>query len=299
MSRILITGGTGFIGRALVQRLLAGGHDLIVITRQPDRYQNTEKLRYIGRFGDIANDTIIDAVINLGGEGIGDRRWSEKRKQVLHDSRIRLTDHLVECLARLDHKPAVMISGSAIGWYGARDDQALNEQSDFHDEFSHALCRDWEAAAAGVTDLGVRLCTIRLGVVLGPGGGALKRMLPPFYFGLGGPMGSGQQMMSWVHLDDVLEVLVFLVNREDTVGIYNLTAPEAVSNREFARTLGQVLGRPAILPVPGFVLKLLFGEMADRLLLHGQNVMPARLLESGYTFNYPSLYDALANILER
>jgi uncharacterized protein len=299
MANFLITGGTGFIGRVLVQSLADAGHRATVITRQPAKHAGRmgDTIQYVGTFGDIEDSAVFQAVINLGGEGIGDKSWSEKRKQVLLESRIGLTNHLVACLKRLNTKPEVMISGSAIGWYGAQDEKPLGEDSDCHPEFTHDLCQQWEEAASEVKILGIRLCVIRLGLVLGNKGGVLKRLLPPFRFGLGGRIGTGKQMMSWVHIDDVIKSLNFLINTRQLEGVFNVTAPGAVSNTEFVRCLASTLNRPAIFPLPSIVVRLLFGKMGDRLLLHGQNVVPNRLLESGYAFEYPVLEETLAQIL--
>lgn len=299
MANYLVTGGTGFIGGALVPALLDDGHTLTIFTRRPRRHADTDKLRYIDSFDAIADHEVFDVVINLGGEGIGDKRWSPQRKRELFDSRVELTRDLVACLTRLQHKPAVMINGSAIGWYGASDDRPLDENASYHDEFTHSLCRAWENAAGLVTKLGVRLCIVRQGVVLGRGGGALKRMLPPFYIGLGGPLGSGEQMMSWVHMTDLLKAYRFLIDNAGLSGVFNLTAPNAVTNRDFARAIGRALRRPAVVPVPGFVLKVVFGEMADRLLLHGQRVIPRRLQDNGFAFDFPDIDAALFDILRR
>lgn len=299
MARYLITGGTGFIGTPLVRAISAAGHEAVVLTRHPARHQGRygDQVRYVDSFDAIAGDTWFAAVINLAGEGNGDKRWSDKRKHVLLESRVGLTAALVQLLERLDTRPGVMISGSAIGWYGASDATPLTEQDTFHPEFTHDLCQAWEDAAAAVTGLGIRLCIMRLGVVLGRNGGVLKRLLPPFYFGLGGRIGDGRQVMSWVHLDDVIKAVNFLVNNDTLSGVFNLTAPDAVTNAEFTRAIGLAISRPTLLPLPAFAVKALFGEMGDRLLLQGQNVVPERLLQAGFTFDYPALDDALADIL--
>lgn len=298
MARFLITGGTGFIGSALLPRLAEAGHEAVVVTRNPRKHAGRygEAITYIDDFASVSSDACFQAVINLAGEGIGDKRWSVKRKQVLLNSRIDTTRQLIECLSRLNTLPEVMISGSAIGWYGAQDQAPLTEESGFNEEYTHSICQQWEEAASAVRDLGVRLCIVRLGIVLEKHGGALNRLLPPFQFCLGGPIGSGKQMMSWVHLDDVIKALNYLVNETQLEGVFNLTAPNAVSNQEFSRSLGKALSRPSFLPLPGFMVKLLFGEMGDRLLLEGQNVVPSRLLEGGYDFEYASLDEALAAI---
>lgn len=301
MARYLVTGGTGFIGKVLVGQLVGAGHELVVITRHPEKHSGTlnDSVRFIGKFSDIDSSSIFDAVINLGGEGIGDKRWSAKRKRVLRQSRIGLTEHLVDLLARLKTRPKVLISGSAIGWYGAHDASPLTEESPFTPEFTHDICEAWERAASAVTTLGIRLCVIRLGIVLGKNGGALKKMLPPFYFGLGGRIGSGRQIMSWIHINDVIKAIKFLVNDGSHEGVFNLTAPGAVSNAQFAQAIGKTISRPTIFPLPGFVVKAIFGEMGESLLLNGQNVVPQRLLDKDFSFAFPGLDAALEEILIR
>lgn len=299
MANFLITGGTGFIGKKLVAQLVNAGHEAVVVTRRPEKHGGSfaEKIRYIGSFSAIDNSTCFDAVINLGGEGIADKRWSAKRKQQLLASRIGLTNHLVKCLARLEKRPEVMISASAVGWYGAHDETPLTEDSACHQEFSHELCEAWEKEAAAVGDLGIRLCIIRLGIVLGKNGGVLKRMLPPFYFGLGGRIGSGKQYMSWVHVNDVIRAVDYLVDENSLSGVFNLTAPGTVSNTQFTQAIGKVICRPTLFPLPAFVVKTVFGEMGERLLLMGQNVVPHNLLEAGFSFDFPDLDGALTDIL--
>ncbi len=299
MADFLVTGGTGFIGSELVRLLVSAGHSAVVLTRDFARHQGKygDQVRYVADFDNITNNTYFTAVINLAGEGISDKRWSNPRKQALLDSRVGLTGKLVKLLARLDTRPEVVISGSAVGWYGAQDTKVLTETSAFTPEFTHELCQAWEAEAGKVMALDIRLCIVRLGVVLGKNGGVLKRLLPPFRFGLGGRIGNGRQVMSWIHLDDVLKAINFLVNRTDLDGVFNLTAPQAVSNSDFARGIGLAISRPTLLPLPGFIVKILFGEMGDRLLLQGQNVVPARLQEAGFIFDYPVLEEAFADIL--
>lgn len=301
MARFLVTGGTGFIGSALLPRLVDAGHEVVVFTRRPDKFagQFGNAVSFIDSFDAVSGETCFQAVINLAGEGIGDKRWSEKRKQQLLDSRINTTRDLVSCLARLQALPEVMISGSAVGWYGAQGEKPLKEEDDYVKEFSHAICQQWEEAAAEVKDLGVRLCIVRLGVVLERGGGIIKKLLPPFKCGLGGPISSGQQMMSWIHMNDVINAFNFLINNSQLDGIFNLAAPAAVDSKTFSRALGRAISRPAFLPLPGFMVKLLFGEMGDRLLLHGQNVVPARLLDNGFEFEYPDIEAAFAGVFPK
>jgi uncharacterized protein (TIGR01777 family) len=294
--QFLISGGSGFIGQSLVPRLLAAGHAVIVLTRDyaATRLRLGPEVTLVRELDELDGDTEIDVMINLAGAGIADRRWTRARKQVLLDSRLQTTRAMVQLVQRLSRRPQCFISGSAVGYYGASDGQVLSEQAAVvNDEFSHQLCRRWEEEALKMSALGVRTCVVRLGVVLGRGGGMLKRLAPPFRFGLGGRLGSGQQMLSWVHMDDVVAALEHLIQDASCEGIYNLTAPHPASNEKFTRSLARVLKRPAVLPMPAPMVWLLFGEMGDRLLLHGQAVVPSRLLEEGFVFSYPEIEPAL------
>ena len=290
----LITGATGFIGSALVESLLADGHIITVLSREPSKAHH----QFSGRVAVITLDQVhtlneIDAVVNLAGAPIVDKRWSEARKRLLLESRIDFTAKLIELLHSADLKPAVFLSGSAIGYYGNHDDENLTEESEVHEGFTHSLCRDWELAAMQAEALlGSRVCLLRTGVVLGKGGGAVAKMLLPFKLGLGGPIGSGKQWMSWIHLDDEVGAIRFLLANNHLQGAFNLTAPTPANNATFAKTLGAVLHRPACLPMPAFVMTLALGE-ASELLLKGQRVLPKRLNEAGYVFKYPSLQEAL------
>jgi uncharacterized protein (TIGR01777 family) len=234
----------------------------------------------------------MDAVVNLAGLPIADRRWSEKRKRALYASRVDLTKQLVDALAEQEKPPKVLVSASAVGFYGDGGDSLLDEQSRPHPDFSHDLCAAWEAAALRAEKLGMRVCIIRIGLVMGPGGGMLRRMLPAFKLGLGGRMGSGQQWMSWVSLQDLVQMIVYLMDHATLQGIFNGTAPNPVRNSEFTSELASVLGRPAKIPVPAPALKLALGEMSQ-LMLEGQRVIPARLQQAGFTFSHPTLREAL------
>lgn len=298
MAHYLITGGTGFIGTALVCDLVADGHTAVVLTRRPDKHRPRfpSQVSLIDSLAAVPAEVTFDGIVNLAGEGIADKRWSEARKRELIDSHAGVTREVVKLVARLKSKPAVMVSGSAVGWYGAQGDKPLDEKSPPVEEFSHELCREWEEAARGAEELGVRLCIVRLGPVLEKHGGMLKRLLPPFRLGLGGPIGDGSQVISWIHRSDVLRGIRFLLDTPATRGVYNLTAPVPATNREFARELGRALHRPAFLPLPAFVVRAAFGEMGESLLLRGQRVLPLRLNRAGFLFDYERIEDAFSRI---
>lgn len=296
----LITGGTGFIGRRLVHRLLNEGHQVIVLSRQPAkdvRLQLSTRVKPVSSLSAVNPSTCFDAVINLAGEGIFDKRWSRARKKVLLDSRIGVTSELVDLIERMENKPGCFISASAVGYYGfSRPGEELDESATVGSDFAATLCDRWERVARRVENLGVRTCIVRIGVVLHPGGGALQKMLPVFRLGLGGPIGSGGQVMSWIHMDDMLNALIYLVNHGETNGVFNAVAPEILTNRAFAKALGRAVRRPAIITTPECVLTLMLGESAQ-LLTQGQAVIPRRLQEAGFTFAYPNAKKALASLL--
>lgn len=290
--QILVTGGTGFIGSRLCARLLAEGHHPIVLTRRPGRNPQPG-IRSVATLDEVGP---VQAVVNLAGEPLMDGRWSDARKQALRDSRIGTTQALLAWIAALPERPRVLVSGSAIGWYGPRDSTPLDETTSPGHDFAAMLCRQWEAEALKAEDLGVRTCVLRTGIVLDRDGGALLKMLPPFRMGVGGPMGDGRQWMSWIHREDLVGMILWLLGNGQARGAYNGTAPGTVTNRVFATTLGEALHRPARLTTPAFALKVAFGEMAG-LLLTGQNVQPVHALAEGFTFQYPSLPGALQAIV--
>ena len=292
---ILITGGTGLIGAALCRDLLAHGQRVSVLTRNAGR----AKARFpsgVGVFEQLDAAGQADAVVNLAGENLSAGRWTARRKREFVDSRIGMTQRLVAWMAAQPQRPRVLVSGSAIGWYGPRDDQMLGEDAAPGDDFSARLCRMWEEEAGKAEALGVRVCCIRTGIVLAAEDGALRQMLLPFRLGLGGPMGSGRQWMSWIARDDLVALIVWLIDNPEARGAFNGTAPEPVTNAQFAQTLANSLHRPALLRTPAFALRALFGEMAD-LLLSGQRVVPRRALEAGFAFRYPNLPSALSSVL--
>lgn len=295
---ILITGGTGLIGRVLCRVLHAEGHTLTVFSRHPETVADKcgAAVQALASLDDWTPQRHFDAVINLAGEPIVDAAWTDRRKKILRDSRIALTRQLVERIARSEQKPAVLLSGSAIGYYGGRGDQELVETSGPGDDFPAQLCIDWEAAAIEAERYGVRVCLLRTGLILSKDGGLLARMLPPFRLGLGARLGDGKQWMSWIHIDDYVRHLQRLLNDEQLSGPFNMTSPQPVINAEFTRILAMVLHRPAPLSAPVAMLKLAMGERAA-LVLEGQRVLPARLEAKGMLCRYPDLESALRAIL--
>ncbi|WP_372995840.1 TIGR01777 family oxidoreductase [Marinobacter sp.] len=293
--RILITGGTGFIGHVLCRELLARGHELAVFSRQPAESVKSScgRVEAVRDLKQLRAHPGFDAVINLAGEGIADKRWSESRKQELRDSRIGVTETLVEVIRSWEQPPEVVVSGSAVGFYGDQGAAMVTEDTSPQDEFTHRLCRDWENAAKPLTDDGVRVCFSRTGVVAGSGGGFLERMILPFKLGLGGRIGSGTQYMPWVHRDDVVGALIWMMETADASGPFNVVSPNPATNAEFTRSLGKVLHRPTLFPVPAPVLKVALGEMA-RLLLTGQKAVPEKLTKQGFRFRLPDLDQALS-----
>lgn len=296
MMNILITGGSGLIGRALIQHLSA--ERIIVLTRNPAKTANIlpDNIEFISTLGDIDFNE-LDVVINLAGEAIVDKRWSKAQKNTICQSRWKITQKLVEKIQAATNPPHSLISGSAIGFYGRQGALAIDESyQEIHDEFSHKVCQKWEAIAQTAASDKTRVCIIRTGIVLAENGGALQKMLLPFKFGLGGPIASGEQFMSWIHIDDMVAVLLAAVYQTSLTGIINATAPMPVSNQEFSETLSAVLKRPCLFRVPAFVLRALMGESAD-LVLYGQNVLPSKLLNNNFKFQYPSLEVALKQLL--
>ncbi|CRM36657.1 Epimerase family protein [Pseudomonas sp. 37 R 15] len=296
---ILLTGGTGLIGRQLCRHWLAQGHRLTVLSRTPESVARIcgAQVLGVGRLQDVIG--AVDAVVNLAGAPIADRSWTHKRKALLWSSRISLTESLLAWLERLEQKPAVLISGSAVGWYGDGGERELTEDSGpVQDDFPSQLCIAWEETAARAEALGIRVVLVRTGLVLAAEGGFLSRLLLPFKLALGGPIGNGRQWMPWVHIRDQIALIDFLLHKADARGPYNACAPHPVRNREFAKTLGQVLHRPAFMPMPAFALKVGLGELSG-LLLGGQKALPERLLAAGFTFQFTELRAALDDLSGR
>lgn len=299
--RVLITGGSGFVGQQLCQQLIEQGHEVQVVSRHPHKVRQR-----LPSGCDIRDSALAfiqsppDAMINLAGEPIAAKRWSDEQKAKLINSRKAATQQLVALCEQLQANgqplPKVMVSGSAMGYYGDQGNRVVSEDTVANEEFAHRLCQQWEAAAQPIEALGVRLAIVRIGLVLEAGGGSLQKMLPPFKLGLGGRFGSGEQFMPWIHRDDLVAALLFLVNQNNLSGAFNASAPHPVTNAVFTKTLAKQLNRPAIFPVPAFVLKAGFGEMS-RLLLTGADMRPERLEAAGFTFQYPTLDKALGAIL--
>ncbi len=297
--RILITGGTGLIGSHLCKALLAAGHQLAVLSRHPETVSAKcgATVQAMASLDEWTPERAFDAVINLAGEPIVDVHWSVKRKQVLWDSRVTLTEKLVQRIAAAGQKPTVMLSGSAVGYYGNRGDAVLDEAASTGKDFAADLCKAWEDAALAAEKQGVRVCLLRTGLILSKSGGLLGRMLPPFKLGLGARLGDGKQWMSWVHIDDYVAMVLFLLSDEQMRGPYNMTAPHPVTNAEFTRALALALHRPAFFIAPGMVLRLAMGERSA-LLLEGQRVLPKKLEASGRQFAFGELESALHDLLD-
>jgi len=300
--RVFMTGATGFIGRALIPLLQREKHTVVVWARSSTRARSL-----LGAGVDIvpagggveplaAELGRCDAVVNLAGEPLLGGRWTARRRAALEASRVELTGTLVRAIAMAPKRPRVMVSASAVGFYGDRGAEVLTESSSAGEDFLSALCQRWERAACGAQAHGVRVVLLRSGVVLGKGGGALARMLPPFKLGAGGPIGSGRQYLPWIHLHDLVRVIAAALTDERYSGPVNGVAPEEADSRTFARALGRALHRPAVLPVPALALKMIFGEAAT-VLLASQRVEPRRLLERGFAFAFPTLDTALADIV--
>jgi uncharacterized protein (TIGR01777 family) len=286
--RVLVTGATGFVGSRLVETLRSDGHRVVTVSRgaKGDYDWSEEGLeRGVGA---------ADSIVHLAGENLFGRRWSESQKEVLRKSRVDSTLRLATLAA--EKGVGVLISASAVGVYGPHGDEALDESSSLGSDFLAAVCREWEAALRPAVESDTRVSIVRIGVVLGPNGGALQKMLLPFRLGIGGPVGTGRQVVSWIHLDDLVAMIVWLLENGEQSGVFNATAPQPVTMNQWASSLGRTLHRPALLPVPGFVLKLALGEVAD-VLLTGQRVLPRRASEAGFEFRYPEMSAALEEIL--
>jgi uncharacterized protein len=292
--KILVTGARGLIGSALVPFLAAHGHEVSCVSRSA---KDASALRWDPEQGTIDALEGFDAVVHLAGESIAAGRWSARQKARILDSRVKGTRLIAETLARLRRPAQVLLSASAVGYYGDRGDEILREESASGQGFLSEVCRAWEQATEAAEKAGLRVVRFRIGMVLSARGGALAKMLLPFKAGLGGAIGSGRQWMSWIAIDDLIGAIHHCLANASLRGAVNAVAPNPVTNREFTRALGRALGRPTLFPMPAFVARLAFGEMANELLLAGQRVEPVRLLASGYRFQFPALEGALEHAL--
>jgi len=300
--KIVIAGATGFIGTPLSESLIRQGHELVILTRRiPETASRSAKVRYQSWRPEDETSTVeevgdCDAVINLAGESVAQKRWTKTQKEKILTSRVNATQILVRSIERASQKPKVLINASAVGYYGPRGDEVIGEDESCGRGFLAGTCKAWEAHAIRAEDFGLRVVRLRIGVVLGKGGGALQKMVLPFQMFLGGWLGSGNQWLSWIHLEDVVNLITFCLTNEAMKGPVNLTAPEPVTNRVFSRELAKALHRPCLAPVPPFALKLLMGDMATELLLAGQRVMPKRAVQSRFPFRFPKLLAAFRSI---
>lgn len=302
--RIIITGGTGLIGKALCPLLLADGHLVTVLSRNPDATRDMPRgvrvEEWDGKtpqgWSQLVNGA--DAIINLAGAGIADRPWTAQRKQLLRESRIHAGLAIQKAIQQAVQKPKVLIQSSAVGYYGAHnDDELITEAAAPGQDFLAKVCFDWEMSTAPVSKMGVRRPVIRTGVVLSKEGGALPKMLLPFKFFAGGPIGSGKQWLPWIHITDQVRAIKFLLDHPSADGPFNLAAPNPVNNKQFGEILGAIMRRPAFMPTPGVAMKAIFGEMST-VLLDGQRVVPQRLEELGFAFTYSTLREALSDLLK-
>ena len=280
----MVSRGTGFLGETLVRRLLQRGAEVLVLSRDPSKVRAGRGIPWSA----VSEAGTADVIVNLAGENVGAGRWTAERKRNILNSRVEATTALVSAIRRAREKPRTFISASAVGFYGVRGDEILDERSENGAGFLADVTREWEEAARRVEGV-ARVVILRFGVVLAKDGGPLKKMLLPFYFGAGGPIGSGKQWMSWVDREDVLRAIDWAIDNPQVRGIYNITAPEPVRNRDFAQALGRSVHRPSFMPTPAFALRAMFGEMANEILLGGQRVVPSRATQEGFTFNYPTL----------
>lgn len=303
--KIVIAGGSGFLGKALVARLLEAGHTVSILSRNPSTAQqslpnqvNVEQwdAKSIGEWRRLIDGA--DAVVNLTGESIGGKRWTKRQKELIMSSRIDSTRAIVEAIRHAKHRPRVLVNQSAVGYYGNVPFIPVEEDHPPGNDFLSHVAVLWESEAHKATELGVRVVTPRTGVVLSTQGGALPRMLLPFKLYIGGPLGSGAQWFPWIHLDDEIGAMMFAIENEKLEGAVNFAAPGSVTMKEFCAALGKAMHRPSWAPVPGFVLKVILGEMAGPLLLSGQRVVPRKLVDAGYRFRFPTVHEALQDVLK-
>ena len=296
--RILVTGATGLVGSELVASLESKGHEALRLVRNAPA--GGREVRWDPAKGTIDAGALegLDGAVHLAGENLAEGRWTDEKKRRIRESRVKGTRLISETLAGLARKPEVLVSASAVGFYGDRGDEVLTERSASGDDFLAGVCREWELATAAAAEAGIRVVHLRFGVILSGRGGALKKMLTPFRLGVGGKLGGGEQYVSWVSIDDAVGAVEHALENKTLRGPVNVVAPRPVTNAEFTKALGGALSRPTIFPVPGFAARLLFGEMADATLLSSQRAEPERLKESGFLFKYPEIEGALRHVLK-
>ena len=295
--KTLITGGTGFIGSALCNELLKDkNNEITILSRNPEK--TLPQVKSINNLNTIEKNASFDIIINLAGEPIADKKWTKEQKQKIISSRIDTTEDIIEFIKNSENKPKLLISGSAIGYYGIEQSNTDHDENDMSDDsFSSDLCKKWEETALQANTYGVRTCLLRTGIVLGKNGGALSKMLMPFKMGLGGKIGSGEQWMSWIHLDDLVGIILHCIKQDTLNGPINGTAPKPSTNDDFTKALGKALNRPTFMPMPKIIINMLMGQMGVELLLSGKKIMPTKALDSGYQFKYTTLDSALDNII--
>jgi uncharacterized protein len=296
--KILVTGASGLVGHRLVPSLEARGHEVLRLVRNAPASE--KEVRWDPSKGTVDAGALegVDAAVHLAGENLAEGRWNEEKKRRIRESRVKGTTLLSETLAGLGQKPEVLVSASAVGYYGSRGDEVLTEESSPGNDFLADVCREWERATEAAERAGVRVVHLRFGVILSGEGGALKKMLLPFRMGVGGKLGDGRQYMSWITIDDAVGAIEHALSDKNLRGPVNAVAPRPVTNYEFTKAMGGALSRPTILPAPAFALRLVFGEMADATLLASQRAEPVRLKESGFVFKYPEIEGALRHVLK-
>jgi uncharacterized protein (TIGR01777 family) len=297
--KILISGASGLVGTHLIPTLEAKGHEIFRLVRKTPKNANEIQWNEKTGFSEIEQPILenFDSVVHLAGDNVASENWSDEKKRRIRESRTTGTRVLVDALKKCANPPKVFVSASASGFYGDRKDEILTEESPKGEGFLPDVCDEWETEARHAEEFGARVVTPRIGVVLAKDGGALEKMLTPFKLGVGGVVGSGKQWMSWIALDDLIGIINFALENENLRGAVNTVAPNPATNEEFTKTFGKVLHRPTILPIPEFAIKLLYGEMGETLLLQGQRMIPKKLQDAGFEFQYPNLEDALKHVL--
>ena len=297
MRAILITGGTGFIGRSLTRSLVNRDYTVTVLTRNASQVEGLDRVTFIQSLEQIQDSATIDVVINLAGEPLAAGRWNDHRKREFFESRVSITRAISRLIERLDRKPRVLLSGSAIGWYGPHEDEPLDESSQAVGCFSQDLCSAWESEAKVIEQPGLRICLLRIGIVLGREGGPLKELCRSHRLGVNAILGDGRQYISWIHIEDMVGLITYLIEHDDVEGVVNCTAPNPVAQRDFARTIAEYLQTWITIMIPGWLLRLMVGEMADEVVITGQRVLPAKALAAGYSYKYSDLKEALGDLL--